>query len=667
MNKNRLTISSLFSQISVHSAMAALALGAFAYTATATAGDAGAVPVPIAPAHEEQSVYPFPNFSWTKHPEAWQEVGAPIGYEIQIAQTGSFETIFDQDSIPLARYVHDRPLAPGTYHWRVRAVPYQQSPTEWSKSQTFTITDVDEVVTVDVSGAPDHAAVIRAAAAEARRLSRQGRSVRLRFEPGEYRIDPSFEGALIDWRQAENIIVDGTGAHLFFSTRKQGIIHAEHSRNIVVMGFRGEFALGSMRVQGHVVGVDEPSHRITVSVEPGYSGFDASDSMGQDIFYLLEPGHRGRLRNNVPHFMRGSNFENNADGTWSFAIPENQVRHWNAGDRFGYNFRARSRVYVEFPHGRSVTAYDLSTTGWGEMLFSSKEGTLFNILHCESVFAEGRWMTGNADGVHVRGHEVGPWVEGLTIRAIGDDGIAFYARPATIQTARPNGQARAIVSPARFFNLEAGDEVAFFEPRHGAILFETKVESVAARNDGNYDVTFLDEVPENLITEGALIERTQIWNRSKSCGDFMVRNSRFHNIRRYGLVFRSKGGIVENNHFIGTSTRAIHFVNETPWPNGLYASEIIIRNNHIEDSNFDHAPRSAPVSFSFTGRGPGATTIGPRNILIEGNHFVDSPRPEISLNWTRNAVIRDNHAERESGQVLPAMVSHSDSENISVE
>ncbi len=643
-------------------------LGSFCHHAAAEVDHPDTVPTPLTPAHEQRTAYPFPNFSWTKHPESWQDVGAPVSYEIQIATTPSFETILDEDSIPLARYVYDRPLTPGTYYWQVRAVPYMESPSDWSEIRAFTVTDVDETVTVNAEDAADHTEAIQNAAARALDLSQQGRTVRLRFAPGDYRIPESFEGALIDWREAENIIVDGTGTSLFFTSRKQGIIHAEDSKNIVVMGFYSEFAKGALRVQGRVLGADETTGRVTVSIKSGYPGFDASDNLNQDIFYLLQPGHRGRLKNKAPNFMRASDFERNADGTWSFEVASHEVNHWEEGDRFGYNFRSGSRVLVEFPNGRGITAYDLTMDGWGEMLFSSKEGTLFNILHCESVFSRDEdWMTGNADGVHVRGHEVGPWIENLTIRAIADDGIAFYARPAVIGEARPNGNARAIVSPAQFFNLEAGNEVAFFEPTQGAILLETRVESVEARSDGGYDVTFIDDVPENVITEGHLLNRTQIWNRSKSCGDFMVRNSQFHDIRRYGFVFRSKGGVAQDNHFSGTSSRAICFINGTQWPNGLYASEIIIRNNHIEDSSFDHVAGVPPLSFIFNGHGTGATTIGPRNLLIEGNRFVDTPRPEIQFDWTRNVVVRDNLAERPSGEVLPAAVSTSNSENIRVE
>jgi len=59
-------------------------------------------------------------------------VGEPVEYEIQIATDSDFETLVDKDRVSLNRYVHDSPFPPGQYHWRVRAIPYGEDPTNWS-------------------------------------------------------------------------------------------------------------------------------------------------------------------------------------------------------------------------------------------------------------------------------------------------------------------------------------------------------------------------------------------------------------------------------------------------------------------------------------------------------------------------------------------------------
>jgi hypothetical protein len=163
----------------------------------------------------------------------------------------------------------------------------------------------------------------------------------------------------------------------------------------------------------------------------------------------------------------------------------------------------------------------------------------------------------------------------------------------TIAALLPDGAKNHLVVKADIhFSAEPGDEVTFFRPQTGTILVETQVKSVA-RVEGGWDVEFADSLPADLSIEGSLVTSDQIWNRSKSCGDFVVRHNRLERIRRFGVVFRAKTGVIEENHFQGTSASAIIFLNETQYPNGLYPSNIIIRNNVIQDCAFDAMPTAA--------------------------------------------------------------------------
>lgn len=620
----------------------------------------------IEPVANHQSASPFPHFTWTEHPAAFMKMDCPVRYEIQIAADEVFESIVDEDTVYLNRYVHDRPFAVGSYYWRVRAVPYGQSPAAWSEARRFMIAPCDEVITVSLSSdSHDHAKGIQQAVAQTASLAEQGKSVRLVFPPGDYHIKESMQGALIVLDGVADIVIDGTGARLHLTSRKQGLIRANNCENIAIMGFSTSYRKGALRIQGYVKAVDQEQQKVTVSIEPGFPDFSASDNPGGDIFYLLEPNTDGRLKTGALNFFRvKGGFSRNADNTWTFSIGR-PVDAWEVGDRYCYNFRGGSMQFIDFGQSRSMTAYGLTTGGWGGMQFVSIEGSLFNILNCSTTFDEGKWMTGNADGVHIRGHEVGPWIERLQIQAIGDDSVALYARPASIRslTPRSRGPENTAICKEIFFNLEPGDDVSFFQPLEGAILLETRVETVVPV-EGGFQVTFRDPLPTNLKIDGPLVKVTQIWNRSKSCGDFMVRNSKFTNIRRYGTVFRSKRGVVENTTYTGVSTRSIVFINGTQWPNGLYASEIIVRNNTISDSGFDHPSMPAVIAFLFNGYRRGATTIGPRNILIEGNTIENTPSPEIELSWVKNAVLRNNRIKLASGKIVPAKYKASNSAGI---
>jgi len=612
-----------------------------------------------APAPGSESANPFPGFSWSEHPAAFKDMGRTVEYEIRISSSPEFDTTVDMDRVALNRYVHDKPFAPGTYHWQVRAIPYRGEPMNWSAPASFIIRKPEILITVDA--AKDVVEAVREAVDKARAAS--GKSVRIVVPPGQYNISGSFKGPLFEMSGLSNIVIDGTGARMRFSSRKQGLIQAKDSSNIAIIGFDTSFAKGSLRVQGTIKAIDAPNRRITVAIEPGYPGFDASDKPKRDIFYLLEPKSEGRLKSGAPSFFRADgDIKQESEGVWSFTLSRD-TGFCQVGDRFGFNFRSGSTHLVDFSGSRGMTACGLTTSGWGGMQFVSIEGSDFRILHCKTRFDAGDWMTGNADGVHVRGHVLGPWIEGITIQAIGDDSVALYARPAWMKSVQEGAGTRVAICRSEFFNLEAGNEVSFFQPLTGEILLETEVESVTPFGDA-FKVAFTEALPGDLRFKGPVQQATQIWNRSKSCGDFMVRGSEFINIRRYGTVFRSKRGVVENNNYRGISALAVIFRNEPDWPNGLYASEIIVRNNTISDSGFDGSGNHPAIAFLFGAYERGAASIGPRNLLIEGNTIQSCPSPEIVLSWTRNAVVRNNRARKESGALVPAKIESKKSTGI---
>lgn len=616
----------------------------------------------------ESSSYKFPNFDWEDHPAQFADMARPVSYEIQIAQDESFTNIIDKDTIALSRYVHDQPFGAGTYYWRVRSTTYDGEISEWGEIAALSIKEAQEVLTIELpEGNEDYTKAIQNTVKEAEAMAKAGKSVQLVFPAGDYYFGETLQNSLIQLNNVKNIEIEGTGARLHFSSRKQGLIYAEKCDNISISGFDVTFDKGIFRVQGRISKVDSENRIITVALEDGSPNFDASGSIAQDVFILLDEELDGRLKDQSSSFYRMDSYSLNKDGSYTIQLNKGgDITDWEVGGRFVYHFRSGSNMYVDFPESKHVTAHNLTTDGWGGMGFVSKKGSNFNILHCNTIMQDGKWMMGNADGVHIREHVVGPWIEGTHIQGLGDDGLALYARPVAIASAKLNDHPRVALCDTVFFNFEKGDEVSFFEPTQGKILLETVVEKVEKQNDGKYLVEFRDELPDNMITgeelakvkanepkknggwdssanSSKLQDRTQIWNRSKSCGEFVIRNSKFSNIRRYGSVFRAKRGLIENNIYKCCSSRAINFRNETAWPNGLYASEIIIRNNIVDNCGFDGNATQAVISFVFERRGGGAVqSIGPKNLLVDGNVFKDCPSPAMEFVATSNVVMRKN-------------------------
>lgn len=598
-----------------------------------------------------KSAYRFPNFDWDDHPEQFADPASPVSYEIQIATDEQFSSIVDRDTVLLSRYVHDQPFNTGTYFWRTRSITYNGDISEWQDTISFIIEEPQEIITVSVpAGQEDCTASIQASVAQAQTSAASGNSVKIIFPPGDYYFGESLVGEVISLSGVRNIEIDGTGAIFHFSKKNQGLIEAPACENISISGITVTYAKGILRVQGHVLSVNASNRTAIVSIEDGYPDFSASSSLTTDIFILLDPDIDGRVKKFSSNFYRMNSYTKNNDDTYTVNISDGgDFSQWKAGDRFVFHFRSGTKSLVDFGESQNVTAYNLTTDGWGGMGFVSVKGSNFSILNCKTIMQEGKWMMGNADGVHIREHIVGPWVEGTEIQSTGDDGLALYARCIAMTKVKPNGDEKAAVCVSEYFNLENGDEVSFFQPIKGRILLETTVTNVVELG-GTYLVSFADTLPGGMIMGSPLIDVTQIWNRSKSCGEFMIRNCKFMNNRRYASVFRSKRGVIEDSYYFGASSRAIHFRNETAYPNGLYASEIILRNNTIEECAFDGPGTQSAIAFTFEGRGTSVQSIGPNNILIEGNVIKDCPAPEILLIGAANVVIRNNEVILSNGE-----------------
>ncbi len=636
------------------------------------------VPKTLAPKPGARTFLPFPHFAWTADPQAFQSVAQPVRYDIQIGRDNGFLVLADEDTVCLNRYVHDRPLPAGHYFWRVRARGGDGRPGAWSAPAEFAVAPCDHDVRVacDPSGG-DCLPAVEAALAKARELGASGASVRVAFEKGTYRFDAPGK-PLLNAENLRNVIIDGCGSTVLPARVSSGLVRGTHAESVVVAGFAVDYRTERTFLQGRVVGVDKPGQRVLVRLEPGEPDYDTPYvKKGLAFLSLLDPQVDGRLKADAANAFFFEKIAKAGDGTWALTL---RGRHggtfFQAGDRFVHFVRENGAVLCAFAQSSNITIYDMVSCAAGSLHYTDIEGSVFNVLHCRWAISEGRWFSGNADGVHCRGLAVGPWIEGCDIQSIGDDGIALYARPCCLAEARPEAKKNTCVCKPDFFNLEAGDEVAFFNPLEGRILLECVVVSVAKLDGGNYRVAFDRDIPEQVTVLGSkpvnktfgsgdLQRCTQIWNRSKSCGDFVIRHNTIRNIRRFGTVFRARRGVVESNAYTAASSSGVAFVNEPFYPNGLYCSDIVIRGNTFSGCAFERAPLGA-VALRFVSAGKsGAADRGPRRVLIDDNVFEECLAPEVVLGSARDIVLRSNAVKRH-GAAAALSVKETNTENVVV-
>jgi hypothetical protein len=111
------------------------------------------------------------------------------------------------------------------------------------------------------------------------------------------------------------------------------------------------------------------------------------------------------------------------------------------------------------------------------------------------------------------------------------------------------------------------------------------------------------------------MQYTGLYNISRSGKDYIIRNNYFGPQRRYGVLARTKGGLIEGNTFdfnsSGGSGIALH--NEVgSFYEGPFPSDITVRNNIFKNTAW------ASLKIGSRGNGTRAKNITIENNIIEG-------------------------------------------------
>jgi len=442
---------------------------------------------------------PFPQLFWEADPHAFSDVTAPIDHDIQIARDPLFAEMVDEDRVALARYVPDRPLPAGTYHWRVRPAPTGKPAGSWSKTREFRILPPDQVVTVDFDPKADnHQPAIQAAMDKALEINRAGSSVEVRFPPGTYRARGSKYCFSIDG--ADRLFINGEGATLHLLEYHMGGAQILNSRDVLVQGFTVDLPEQRTFLQARVTEVDRPGKSILVELDSASESYEAEYvRRGIKHFSLLDPKINGRLKTGAPNF-----FPITGRPEWvkdrSFRLRLSQIAGIEVGDRLVHFVRVAGTGLFSATSSQRLTFYQITNHSISGGHYTSVSCSQIAVLDCRSDILGDRWYGGNADGVHVRGNRIGPWIENSSFNAIGDDGVALYSRPVRASKTWPEGQRNALITTSEFFDLKAGDHVSFFNPAEGRIFLETKVREVAPKGK-NFRVVFEDEIPRTGLWE----------------------------------------------------------------------------------------------------------------------------------------------------------------------
>ena len=582
----------------------------------------------------------------------WSQVFTPRAeampeYRVQIAHDAEFTRMADEDRIAgvITRYVPDRELPPGDYWWRVAGCAAQGESGPWSAARRFIVRPPERVFSVPLGATHRQILDLLAQAAAAAPAT-------LRFSAATYRV--ALEGeSLFPCRQFHDLVIDGNGASLVITARPKPsyVARLAACRNIQFKNFTIDYD-PPPEIAARVLAIDRAAGSAEVEVLQGFplyeeldrAGFEDKAQRGAGAL-LRNPATRGP-KEGAPVLLPAEVKEKLAGRRYRIAPFEPaQLAEFAAGDIF---VRAAGRSGNGFQIGDSdqvvlsgLTMY--ATPGIG---FQSDHTDRLSIIGCRLLRRPERFQSVPNGGHNHHNARIGPWVEGCTFEAVGDDTLHVNA---TVIYLRAKLAANCVRLDRD--DVQPGDRLQFWDMAHARLVSERRV--TASRAVGrDTDVTLdgdVGTVEPSRRSGLKTTEGTQVYNVDAMCNQFVWRHNVARDGLRNGLVLKGTGGLVEDNRFTDLGGSGIHIGN-TPFE-GLAAADYVIRRNVIENCGL-LSPRNPPPSLHVTFlRSDGATPLH-RNLLIADNVFRDNTERPIEIQAARGVVVTGNRFENSARSVF---------------
>ncbi len=225
-----------------------------------------------------------------------------------------------------------------------------------------------------------------------------------------------------------------------------------------------------------------------------------------------------------------------------------------------------------------------------------------------------------ADAIHIKDTHGYFILDNCDISYNYDDCLNIHDNVGVVEDAYDNVLEMHTTNTTAF---NVGDELGFRSGTDYTWVDFTAVITARSASGMDYVLT-LDRDCEDELEEGMVVT-----DNSLDSGNYIIRNSYFHENRARGLLLGSSNCLVENNRFYAIQQGAINIpvdITTDMWDEGKGAENIIIRNNVFDHCNTANISGSSAIQFvtnnSFN---PAGALCGPcfENVLISGNRFVD--------------------------------------------
>jgi hypothetical protein len=206
---------------------------------------------------------------------------------------------------------------------------------------------------------------------------------------------------------------------------------------------------------------------------------------------------------------------------------------------------------------------------------------------------------------------------------------------------------------------------------HGMLWYHDN-DTVSFRYDEMHQASRDRATVERYRRELGVTENVQetLWQYRRGAG-FQIRRNHMQGHRRYGVLLRAGGGVVEDNTFEDTTGAGVVLTNEPDWLEGPMPWGITVRRNMFRRGGtclgYAVSPQGAALVVRAARLANGlAEAESIRDVIIDGNTFQDLAGAAVFVGSAKKVTVRGNRVTAEAGAPLrrsgPAIVIERSSE-----
>ena len=494
---------------------------------------------------------------------------------------------------------------------------------------------------------------------------------RLVIPPGIYQLAPAPGNvAHVLLEKAHDLEIDGRGATLVFGARDKRGLSLRDCQRVTVRGLRLERAKLPFS-QGRIERLEEDGRWCVVRIDGGYPQ-DIDDrrffpTFWTNVFTLDRQHWLAHYRGQTPTIMQ--RLAPDLLRVQMNTLPAQVSVPLGPGTPLAW----RGEVFddVEMRSSEDCTIDGVTVAGGAGMCFHERGGGGNRYLDCAVVrpaapqgAVDQPLLASCADGFHSSGATRGPRLERCSFTALDDDAIAIHGTYAMIVEAR---QKTLIVWRLRWEENAlygaVGDQIRVYDAQRvrageARITAVRKLDGYALAASPDPAFTVFKNPAEGVFleiacdTELAAAPGWLISNPGCAGPGYVIRDCVIRDTFARGILAKGDRGLIEGNLIERTARAGIEFNPELAlWSENDYATDVVVRGNTLRSVSLNRQVGEL--------RHPGAMTMfayragayvpapgGHRQVLIEGNTFIDNDGPNLLITSALGVSIRGNHFVR---------------------